>query len=586
MSVAEAESLSAKGAELKALLFPSSDESDEAVKDEEFLQHEETLAQLLADIARTCEASEEAQRTLGNLTIVRLLCGVLDRASSPPRLVHAALAAWMKILRRSTLTKATTCWENCDLSEEHIISLVPCMRARVADEVVAHFGSCMVMMLASDSDSRQFKFGLIGTHKVIISILKLHGQNHQVMEMALRAARNLSSLEQVACAFAQNGAGVALRDILLDDTQPQHVVEAALYATINVSFDAENATLLGNEGVCEALLDCATKWLHQGAVILELCWALRNLSAVDENTTKFSALPSACPLLLDLLRVCEDAEELAMALWGTANLCCDRNFAEQMLGNGGLAVLERTFRFGLAAFPQDAALGPVAEANSFAIYNMASAFASQVEAGEVDAGKRSKEALGQQGGCSLICAILERYADREAMSESCSRSIHALANDSVLNQTSLCEHGALPSLCRAAWTHRAVPETVFLAWKALLTVCAKDNAASRAALGAQGSPQFLEQVAALVHHYREIDEIVILGCSILLLLPHFTLDKKAQLRSGQFIDDEDKIVVKEDREAMLGAFEIPAIVASCRLTVVEPPPAESVAATAITITAD
>jgi hypothetical protein len=59
---------------------------------------------------------------------------------------------------------------------------------------------------------------------------------------------------------------------------------------------------------------------------------------------------------------------------------------------------------------------------------------------------------------------------------------------------------------------------------------------------------------------------VILGCSLLLLLPWSTEEKRRELTERNCIDDAGKIVLKEHRAAMLKDWGIEAIIASSSMT--------------------
>lgn len=559
----DVESINKEVEEIKSILFPP---EEEKASDEVYQSFETRLAGILAAITAACESGEPGQRALGNNSVIRLITKVIDHKVTPPYLLQAALLAWMRLLRRETLVKASTVWENCDLSEEHIISLVPCMRQHVQDALVSFYGSSLVMMLASDSDSRQFRFGLIGTAKVMVAILSQHSQNIQLTEMTLRAIRNLSSLEQVATQLAAAQAGQALTALLLDASQPANVLEASLYAIINLSFDTENASVLGGDGVCQAIAALAQR--ADPALWQEVAWTVRNLTTVDQNTELFKDT-SICDSILRILHGSDEPETLQTALWATANLCCERTLATKTLTLGVLDTFSRIFDMGLLSFPEDGRLGPVSEAIAFGVYNLSSVFSTQAEISSeapdaealatAEAGKQLLEQLVQTGGCQLVTAILQRYEGREAMVETCCRAIYLLAADCPQGKRLLTTLGTVESLCRAAWKHHAVPETAFLCWKSLLTIC-QANPDAVAVLQQQDS--LLGEIARTIKEHAEIMEIVVLGCSILVLLPYFQ-NKLPTLLEGKFIDADHKINVNlADQDGMFAAWEIDAIIAA------------------------
>jgi hypothetical protein len=102
----------------------------------------------------------------------------------------------------------------------------------------------------------------------------------------------------------------------------------------------------------------------------------------------------------------------------------------------------------LQVCPEDASLGPLAEAMSFTIYNLCTAFANDPQL-----------ILQLNASCALIHCILARYVSREAIVESCCRGMHALSADCLVNATTFCQLGTVEVLCQAAWQHHDVPES-------------------------------------------------------------------------------------------------------------------------------
>lgn len=546
--------------ELTEVLFPLEKKVD--LTSDLFLSYSPQIEDVLTRLTLTAEKEENSQRQLGTIDIIRFLTKLLDTPLTSLALLRVTLKAWMRILRRTTLIKATTCWESCDLSEDRIVYLVPCLRKHVDDEVLSFYGSSLIMMLASDSDNRQFKFGLIGTSKVILSILRQHRKSPETVEMALRAMRNLSTLDQVASQFANDQGGAVLADLLGDSDQPLSVLEAILYAIINISYDSENAVKLGQDHLCQALADVACRCIENG-LALEVSWSVRNLISAEENIVFFkeTAVPH---LILSILKESEDVDTLLNALWAVANLSCDALLGRQLLKDGVIQCFSRIYHLGLDCFPEDSQLGPLCEAMTFAIFNLAGAcgkadvqgVAEDSESNTVEGNIELLEYLGEGGGYELICLMLLRYYEREAMVEACFRALHALANGCSRNQQALgVRDDCLANICLAFWQHREVAETVYLGWKALLTICSSTNQDRKAQL-ARLPPNVIGHVAWLVRHYVAIEEMVLLGCSILLLLPYFDEEKKEVLRAGQWIDSDDRIVVVEDRAALLAAWEI------------------------------
>eukprot|EP01039_Chlorochromonas_danica_P000053 gene53-57_t len=547
--------------ELTQILFPLEQKVD--LTSELFLLYNPQIEDVLTRITLLAEKDENSQHHLGTIDIIRFLTKLLDTPLTPLALLRATLKAWMRILRRSTLIKTTTCWESCDLSEDRIVYLVPCLRKHVDDEVISFYGSSLIMMLASDSDNRKFKFGLIGTSKVILSILRQHRNSPETVEMALRAMRNLSTLDQVASQFASDQGGAVLADLLVGDgDQPLSVLEAILYAIINISYVSENAIKLGQDHLCQALADVACRCIENG-LALEVSWSVRNLISAEESIIFFkeTAVPH---LILSILKESEDVDTLLNALWAVANLSCDAMLGRQLLKDGVVQCFSRIYHLGLNCFPDDSQLGPLCEAMAFAIFNLAGAcgkadvqgVTEEIDSNTVEGNIELLEYLGEGGGCELICLMLLRYYEREAMVEACFRALHALAAGCSRNQQALgSRDDCLANICLSTWQHREVAETVYLGWKALLTICSPTNVERNAQL-ARLPPNVTGHVAWLVRHYVAIEEMVLLGCSILLLLPYFDEEKREILRAGQWIDCDDRIVVVEDRAALLAAWEI------------------------------
>eukprot|EP01031_Cornospumella_fuschlensis_P038945 gene38945-47376_t len=543
---------------LKDSLFEQSGESGEIL----FRQNEGRILDLLGNVAVEAENSPESQDALGTVECIRFICKVLDYEHSSRVVLHTGLKAWMKLCRRITLQKNTTSSQNCDISEIHMITLVPLMRKHTDDEEIMLLGCSMVMILASDSDMRQMKFGLIGTSKVVITALEKHKDKPEVAEMALRAIRNLSVNDNNANQLCEQQVGVPLVCLLTDTTQPRQVIEATLYAIINLSYGNENAALLGGNDMCIALMLGWEIWKDASPPLgHEFLWCIRNLSTIDSHVEQFSST-SILDYVLNSLRSTTEADGIQTALWAIANLCCNAGMAQKCVDMGLIDLMNSIYQMGLDNFPDDVDLGPVSEAICFTLFNIASTLCADEapdSTPEEQLATRSrnaatKEMLAQQGGCLLVGKVFDRYASREAMTELCARVTYILSEHCAQNQHALTSHGILPTLCTATGHHAQVPETVFYLWRALLTVCSQENEEGRRWLGEQS--EFEALVARTLKQHEQVEEVVILGCSLLLLLPNYSGEKRQELLAGQFVDEQGRIVVKESREEMWRAWGV------------------------------
>eukprot|EP01031_Cornospumella_fuschlensis_P042975 gene42975-52522_t len=399
---------------LKDSLFEQSGESGEIL----FRQNEGRILDLLGNVAVAAENSAESQDAMGTVECIRFICKVLDCEHSSRAVLHTGLKAWMKLCRRITLQKNSTSSQNCDISEIHMITLVPLMRKHTDDEEIMLLGCSMVMILASDSDMRQMKFGLIGTSKVVITALEKHKDKPEVAEMALRAIRNLSVNDNNANQLCEQQVGVPLVCLLTDTTQPRQVIEATLYAIINLSYGNENAALLGGNDMCIALMLGWEIWKDASPSLdHEFLWCIRNLSTIDSHVEQFSTT-SVLDFVLNSLRSTTEADGIQTALWAIANLCCNAGMAQKCVDMGLIDLMNSIYQMGLDNFPDDIDLGPVSEAICFTLFNIASTLCADEapdSTPEEQLATRSrntaiKEMLAQQGGCLLVGKVFDRYA--------------------------------------------------------------------------------------------------------------------------------------------------------------------------------
>ncbi|RYH16470.1 hypothetical protein EON65_30035 [archaeon] len=540
---------------MKVLLFGEPGESDQSADATVFQQNEDRILSVLSDISAAAQVSAENQDALGSVECIRFITKVLDSGHSSKAVLHTGLKAWMKLCRRFTLQKNTTSVQNCDISEIHMITLVPLMRKHTDDEVIMLYGCSMVMILASDSDMRQMKFGLIGTSKVVITALEKHIDQPEVAEMALRATRNLSVNDTNANQLCEQQVGIPLVSLLTYPTHPRQVMEATLYAIINLSYNNDNALILGGNDMCFALMRAWEIWKDATPSLNhEFLWCVRNLSTIDSHVEQF-ATTSIVDLVFNSMRGTVESDVIQTALWAVANLCCNVGMAQKCVDMGLINLMNCVYQIGCDNFPEDVDLGPVSEAICFTLFNIASTLCADIpdhspEEHEIARAKHAsiKEMLAQHGSCLLVSKIFDRYTSREAMTELCARVTYILAEHCVHNKHVLTSHGIVQTLCAATGHHSQIPETVFYVWRALLTVCSQENEEGRIWLG--GQSEFLGLLARTLKQHEQVEEVVILGCSLLLLLPSYTGEKRLELLAGQFIDEQGRIVVKEDREEM------------------------------------
>mmetsp|Transcript_26805 Transcript_26805/g.38288 ORF Transcript_26805/g.38288 Transcript_26805/m.38288 type:complete len:589 (-) Transcript_26805:52-1818(-) len=463
------------------------------------------------------------------------------------------------LCRRQILEKKTVSIANLDRLNDSLplIFETALSSAVVTSENNLSYCFCvLVMVLASDSDFRQHKLSDIGVHKTIMEIISKYPHDYTVCEMALRAIRNLSANDEVACVLANSGVCETLVAVLEgiklhagESVFPSkgatslvpgasigavETLEAAYWAIGNMSFDADISAVLGSLGLCRGLVDSFLAALgplafEEGVPVLDipllksqgrlgvlssLASAIRNLSFVGVNRDGFEAT-SACALLAGLVEGLHRAQSedeavegrgaerdaLCSCLWSVVNLSCSGPCAERLASTAPLLV--RTLRLQqrlLAPEALDMVLGPLAEAGLFAIRNLVT--------NSPDLAPALAEAP------DFVAAMLTRYRDREGMVEASCAALSALAVAREHRTAMATRLDVFARLFAASAMHAQVAETVEACLRTALALLDTLQPECVAAF----SPHLLQTVQCLEGH-PHAPEVLRLACQLLLVLP-------------------------------------------------------------------
>lgn len=538
---------------------------------------------LLQKLQSALSESEENQTALGTQPILDFITKNLEDGDLA--IVECGLAAWIAFNRREILSKPTMSRVNCEKSEAKILKITDVIRHKLQSSRIAYLCCALVMILASDSPDRQAKLGLVGFGVHMCTILKSpYGNDPEVTEMAYRAIRNLS-IDDNNCAQIVNKGDIC--EVLIpqlaaaeEQTLSHAVLEALLYAVVNLSNDAEVCQFLGEEGVVTALIRLFPVVISYNALCNVLCAALRNLFAVNENLTFTESFPDLGHQLLEVhRRHRDDPDTMQAAIWCLANLASDVTFRRTFAVRNGAEImteLHSTFNHGLhGAYPDDIDLGPVAEAIVFAIYSLvydgpeedtkdnSSSDTAAATTTSSSADKDSRRLVATQialnGGLDLLQVCLQRYRSREAMVEACFRSLIALVQNHKDVRTALSKRSPKYSMASLAilpaiLEHVQVVQTVFLGLVTMLALLAGgDNQDFRIECRDEVCILLLKKVATALFStpLRRSDQLMTLLYAVLMsILPADDIDK--QMRTEQFVaaglvtveTDSDAVTVK------------------------------------------
>lgn len=250
----------------------------------------------------------------------------------------------------------------------------------------------LLMIMASDSPERQRRLAELNATKAVVYALHVHTHSLAVCEMASRVARNLAADDDVAAHCVEVGICEALVHTLKTTTSMTNsnpyprspalqlsqsfslpsncvsVVEAVMWAFVNLSCDPQIAMLLGAAGACDAVIAAAELpvVMENLNCSLAICSTLRNLACVY-NYSIFAST-RVCEYLINLLSLYypdegnqaigeEKLELLETALWSLSNLSCDATLGNRFLSsvsevsNPGANPINRVIRFFIDSHP-------------------------------------------------------------------------------------------------------------------------------------------------------------------------------------------------------------------------------------------
>lgn len=543
---------------------------------------------LFEAISSHARSNGDFQSELGNEAIFSLISKFLtyslDEANCLPNdHVEAVLNAWLRLCRREILQKDTRNLVNLESSEKYLEQLILLLGKYIASENCIYYGCALMMVLASDSTERQQLLGTLKGPALVVSILHNYSSNSKIAEIACRVVRNLSADDEVANQLTQEGVGEILHNILMsiiagtfDIDFP--LIEAIIYAFINLSYDSNISLILGSVGVCVSVVDIIPLVLKHDSICSPVCGVIRNLSTIKQNITilKFT---NVCEYLMDIMKAYRnDSEIMQSALWCISNLVCHLQLAHRLYSLEIVPFMIESFHYGTIHYPEDIQLGPIAEAITFAIFNLTAAIDQLAEKkteteGEIPSEESLqaitivKDGLGQMGICSLLAEFLTRYRIREAMVEACFRSIAILSYNSPYIKNLFYEQETIPKIVDIFNYHEEVIETVFNAWRAIVALVA-DSPQNKLQL--KNIPQIEQRVVLIMKTYHTYEEMLCLGCTILIHLDQYDDSKLAQLLHDGFLaemNDEEasnepsslgkkQVIMKETFEIMSAAWEL------------------------------
>ena len=340
--------------------------------------------------------------------------------------------------------------------------------------LVAYLSCALVMVLASDLDERQKqRLGLADVYNTIMKTLQnyLPTRNLIVCEMGLRALRNIAAHDESAGDLVKSGicellvdvirvglesnnekrensnnssnsssvvVSESIKDYLVLSIRPVsslELLEAALWATVNLSFDADASASLGAVGIGGLLLEIWTiatedilllsngepsgdvkridvslaRNLERLRILNAIASALRNLSYASSNFASFEST-SVCEALISLVSSFsytaraddnnnndDDAMEreiLSTAIWGVVNFSCSTKLGARFVQLNAVEIVMDSVKRNQLRFAEerfDSLLGPIAEAAIFAIRNLANNLApSETKRAEGDTAQQQQ----------------------------------------------------------------------------------------------------------------------------------------------------------------------------------------------------
>jgi hypothetical protein len=547
---------------------------------------------ILRGVAVGSQHSEEVQDAFGKEELFQFLQRHLQMDSNESdsmteeeewQIVEDALWAWIRVCRREILQKPSANMKNCEVAEPFIPVIVDTMTRYIEKHQIVYCCSALIMLLASDSPARQQALGVAAAPQTVIQALKVHLRHPTALEMSLRAVRNLAADDEVANQLIQEAVGEELHAILQDyKQQPYEVIEAAVFAVINLSYDNNVALILGALGVCVSLTDLLPDHIENNDFCHHFCWALRNLSTVPQNLAilKFT---NVCELLMTILsKHADDSETMQSAMWCIANLGCNNTLAHHLLSISVVEAMVNLYYHGVKHYPDDVKLGPISEAATFAIYNMTTTIAPDpitpkhsvdeadyrppAELNEDDL--EIKERLGNTGACWLLCEYLNRYLVREAMVEAVCRAINHLSTRCPSNQILFTQFHTIKALHHAMQHHMKEVDTLYLIWRSIFILTRRDTVDDSPFANhnyllhvdeLRQEPQIAQEIVEAMRTHSTFEEVLTMGIEFLVRLGLYSEEKIQELLASGHLKyneyNDFTVVIKESFDEMSNVFE-------------------------------
>lgn len=249
-----------------------------------------------------------------------------------------------------------------------------------ADSEVAECCGLLIMILSSDNVQNQLAFSDAGICAQLMLAIEHNMEHPHIMDILLRASRNLGSNLIVAAKLISEGISEKLAKVAGQYMGDAVVTEALLWVVVNLSCDSDAATILGQVGVCSIICDILARWPDNPEVCRGGCWAIRNLACAEACNYAVLASTNVVSLLLATLSTHKmNAKVCEQALWALANIGFDREISVKIIEGGVVSLLSDIANIiltrdrDLMATPAMFSLIAMDEAFLWAIRNLSSA---------------------------------------------------------------------------------------------------------------------------------------------------------------------------------------------------------------------
>ena len=302
------------------------------------------VVESLVELSERAKISRKSQEDVG-LEGCQL---VVDSINLPPMSKNEfcsrmAIEAIIYLCRRN-MDKSTSNPTNCFLFYNAKIfpRIVELMTLHLSDEEHCEKVCWAIAVLASDSEERQKAFGEAGAAKALVKIMEFWWKSPTVIDMALRAVRNLSVIDEISTEFViQVEIIPALKKVFEYHAEKDNyaVVEAITWAMVNLTCDTNNSMIFSQQECCPLILETLKKWLNsQDQDIFSI-----NNNTISKDKTKelssvFSNMSTAEGYTIPLLRHQPLAHALLWALRNLASVKDNFNYMDTDTDSNSSAV--------------------------------------------------------------------------------------------------------------------------------------------------------------------------------------------------------------------------------------------------------